>query len=169
MQKTLVSDDPAYLRCKDYLKPGDRPLKFQSRTEFGCPYDCGLCPDHEQHSCLALIEINEALQSRLPGLLRRVLASRKAIAASPRSRGCSTRWCERGRARPGADLGRRADHPSADSSTSSTPRGRRPIRHVMLNTNGIRIAQDRDFVRALAELKPGFEVYLQFDSLSAMR
>src|SRR4029450_14087074 len=29
------------------------------RTEFGCPYDCGLCPDHEQHSCLALIEINQ--------------------------------------------------------------------------------------------------------------
>jgi hypothetical protein len=32
---------------------------LQSRTEYGCPYDCGLCPDHEQHSCLALIEINE--------------------------------------------------------------------------------------------------------------
>ena len=42
---------------------------------------------------------------------------------------------------------------------------RRPIRHVMLNTNGVRIAKDKDFVKALAELKPGFEVYLQFDSL----
>ena len=42
---------------------------------------------------------------------------------------------------------------------------RRPIRHVMLNTNGIRIAQDPDFVAQLASFKPGFEVYLQFDSL----
>src|SRR5262249_26962786 len=41
----------------------------------------------------------------------------------------------------------------------------KPIRHVMLNTNGIRIARDKDFVAALAELRPGFEVYLQFDSL----
>jgi uncharacterized radical SAM superfamily Fe-S cluster-containing enzyme len=41
----------------------------------------------------------------------------------------------------------------------------RPIRHVMLNTNGIRIAQDSEFVSALAAFKPGFEVYLQFDSL----
>jgi uncharacterized radical SAM superfamily Fe-S cluster-containing enzyme len=41
----------------------------------------------------------------------------------------------------------------------------RPIRHLMVNTNGIRIAQDREFVRRLAEYMPGFEIYLQFDSL----
>src|SRR5580693_5087822 len=59
-QTTLVSTDAAYWKlCKDYIKPGDRPLTLQSRTEYGCPFDCGLCPDHEQHSCLALIEINE--------------------------------------------------------------------------------------------------------------
>lgn len=37
----------------------------------------------------------------------------------------------------------------------------------MLNTNGIRIAEDPDFVARLAEFRPGFEVYLQFDSLRA--
>jgi uncharacterized radical SAM superfamily Fe-S cluster-containing enzyme len=41
----------------------------------------------------------------------------------------------------------------------------RPIRHLMLNTNGVRLASDPDFVAELATLKPGFEVYLQFDSL----
>ncbi|MBL8111441.1 MAG: radical SAM protein, partial [Acidobacteria bacterium] len=40
----------------------------------------------------------------------------------------------------------------------------RPIRHVMLNTNGVRIARDPAFVDALAALGRGFEVYLQFDS-----
>src|SRR5207244_9234895 len=40
-------------------------------------------------------------------------------------------------------------------------------RHVMLNTNGLRIAADPDFVAGLAEMKRGFEVYLQFDALSA--
>ena len=60
VQKTRVSSDAAYYKlCHDYLKPGDRPLKVQTRTDYGCPYDCGLCPDHEQHSCLALIEVNE--------------------------------------------------------------------------------------------------------------
>jgi uncharacterized radical SAM superfamily Fe-S cluster-containing enzyme len=35
----------------------------------------------------------------------------------------------------------------------------------MLNTNGIRIAREPEFVEALAERRAGFEVYLQFDSL----
>jgi uncharacterized radical SAM superfamily Fe-S cluster-containing enzyme len=35
----------------------------------------------------------------------------------------------------------------------------------MLNTNGVRIANEPDFAARLAEFGPGFEVYLQFDSL----
>src|ERR1700722_2507612 len=67
MQKTLVSTDAAYFKsCKDFIKPGDLPLHYQSTTEHGCPYDCGLCPDHEQHSCLALIEINDACNLACP-------------------------------------------------------------------------------------------------------
>jgi uncharacterized radical SAM superfamily Fe-S cluster-containing enzyme len=34
----------------------------------------------------------------------------------------------------------------------------------MVNTNGIRIAQDKDFAHRLAGYMPDFEVYLQFDS-----
>jgi uncharacterized radical SAM superfamily Fe-S cluster-containing enzyme len=40
----------------------------------------------------------------------------------------------------------------------------RPIRHLMVNTNGVRIAQDEDFARQLAGYAEDFEVYLQFDS-----
>jgi 7,8-dihydro-6-hydroxymethylpterin dimethyltransferase len=39
-----------------------------------------------------------------------------------------------------------------------------PISHLMVNTNGIRIAQDEDFVKQIAERMPDLEVYLQFDS-----
>src|SRR3569833_2823900 len=61
VQKTLVSDDLSYWKAqKDWLKPGDRPLGVHTRTELGCPYDCGLCPDHEQHSGLASVECIEA-------------------------------------------------------------------------------------------------------------
>ena len=43
----------------------------------------------------------------------------------------------------------------------------RPIKHLMVNTNGIRIASDAEFARRLKDYMPGFEVYLQFDSLQA--
>jgi uncharacterized radical SAM superfamily Fe-S cluster-containing enzyme len=35
----------------------------------------------------------------------------------------------------------------------------------MVNTNGLRIAQDAAFAKRLKDFMPGFEVYLQFDSL----
>src|SRR5262249_19287977 len=41
----------------------------------------------------------------------------------------------------------------------------RPIKHLMINTNGIKIAQDSSFASRLSAYMPGFEVYLQFDSL----
>src|SRR4051812_25425602 len=42
VQKTLIADDLGYWKAqKDWLKPGDRPLSVHTRTEFGCPYDCG--------------------------------------------------------------------------------------------------------------------------------
>lgn len=41
----------------------------------------------------------------------------------------------------------------------------RPIRHPMVNTNGIRIAQDGEFAKRLAGFMPEFELYLQFHSL----
>jgi hypothetical protein len=40
----------------------------------------------------------------------------------------------------------------------------RPVKHVMVNTNGVRLAQEPDFVARLAEHKRGLEIYLQFDS-----
>jgi len=41
-----------------------------------------------------------------------------------------------------------------------------PVRHLMLNTNGIKIAEEESFVKELKALGGGFEVYLQFDSLT---
>jgi hypothetical protein len=43
----------------------------------------------------------------------------------------------------------------------------RPIKHLMVNTNGVRIARDEAFVERLATYMPGFELYLQWDSFKA--
>jgi len=67
VMKTLVEEDAGYWLSRSlWLKPGDRPLHHASRTERGCPWDCGLCPDHEQHSCLAIVEINDACNLSCP-------------------------------------------------------------------------------------------------------
>jgi uncharacterized radical SAM superfamily Fe-S cluster-containing enzyme len=165
-QKTLVSTDAAYFKsCKDFIKPGDLPLQYQSRTHHGCPYDCGLCPDHEQHSCLALIEITDECNLTCPVCF--------ADSSPQRTRHRSLRQIDAMLETLVASEGNpdlvqiSGGEPSIHPQIMEILRlcKSKPIRHVMLNTNGIRIASDKAFVAALATLKPGFEVYLQFDSL----
>ncbi len=60
----------------------------------------------------------------------------------------------RGRAGPGADLRRRADHPSAVLRDPRRRRKARPIRHLMINTNGVRIAREPGFAERLADYMP---------------
>ncbi len=166
VRSTRVSSDARFFKWqREFLKPGDIPLKFQSRTDLGCPWDCGLCPDHEQHSCLAIIEVNEACNLDCPICFA----------------GSSTRKTLH---RPLAEIERMLDvlvesegepdllqlsggeptlHPDFLAIVDAAKA--RPIRHLMINTNGIRIATDPAFADALAERRTGLEIYLQFDSL----
>lgn len=166
VQKTLIADDLAYWKAqRDWVKPGDRPLATATRTEHGCPYDCGLCPDHEQHSCLAIIEVNEACNLSCPVCFADSSVKRQAH-------------------RPLAEIERMLDaivaaegEPDLVQLSGGEPTihpqffeimeaaRRRPIRHLMINTNGLRIAREPGFAERLAGFMPGVEVYLQFDSL----
>jgi len=47
-----------YVDSVKFNKPGTLPLEFSTEVKDGCPLDCGLCPEHKQHMCLALIEVN---------------------------------------------------------------------------------------------------------------
>src|SRR6185503_17511925 len=65
--KVLISTDAEYYKLsRQTIKPGQMPLKFNTPIRWGCPYDCGLCPDHEQHSCVAVVEVADACNLRCP-------------------------------------------------------------------------------------------------------
>ncbi|NOT41294.1 MAG: radical SAM protein [Alphaproteobacteria bacterium] len=166
VQKTLISTDATYWKsCKDYLKPGDRPLAPQTHTERGCPYDCGLCPDHEQHSCLAILEVNEACNLSCPVCFadssvkrtghRDLVTIERMLDTLVESEGEPDLVQISG--------GEPTIHPQFFEILDAAKR--RPIRHLMINTNGIRIAREPEFAARLATYMPRFEVYLQFDSL----
>jgi len=166
VQKTKISSDAGYWKsAKDYLKPGDRPLMTQSETLRGCPHDCGLCPDHEQHSCLALLEITEHCNLACPTCFAGSSPQRQGF----RSLDVIADMLDTLVASEGEpDLvqisgGEPTLHPQFFEILDACRA--RPIRHLMINTNGIRIAREPAFAARLAEYMPGFEVYLQFDSL----
>lgn len=165
-QRTRVSSDAAYWkRCRDFLKPGDAPRVRQTETARGCPWDCGLCPDHEQHSCVALLEITDACNLECPVCY----ASSSPTRSRHRSLNEVDRMLETLVASEGepdvvqVSGGEPTEHPQVLEILERVRAS--AARHVMLNTNGVRIANDAAFAEALAELAPGFEVYLQFDAL----
>ena len=67
-EKVLVADDVDYYRRSRevFIKPPEMPNVWNTQVKWGCPYDCGLCPDHEQHSCLSLIEIADHCNLNCP-------------------------------------------------------------------------------------------------------
>ncbi len=167
-EKVLIATDIAYYKnLRNYNKPSETPLRFNTQTTYGCPYDCGLCADHEQHSCLTVVEITDRCNLQCPtcyamssphyGRHRTVAEVEKMLDIIVANEGEPDVVQISG--------GEPTVHPHffeiMDMAKS------KPIKHLMLNTNGIRIAKDKRFAEKLAGYAPDFEIYLQFDSLNS--
>lgn len=165
-ERVLVADDiDYYRRCREvFIKKPEMPVVYNTPVKWGCPYDCGLCTDHEQHSCLSLVEITDSCNLRCPvcysgsgpeRLEHRPLALiEKMLDAVVRNEGHPDVVQISG--------GEPTLHPDFFQILKAAQA--RPIRHLMVNTNGVKIAQDEDFVKRLADSAPELEIYLQFDS-----
>jgi hypothetical protein len=166
-QRVLVADDVEYYRRSRevFIKTPEQPMVYNTPVKYGCPYDCGLCPDHEQHSCLTLVEIADACNLTCPicyagsGQHRTEFRSLEQIEAML---DCVVRN-EKNPDVVQISGGEPTIHPDFFKVLDMCKK--RPIKHLMVNTNGIRIAQDEEFVKRLADYMPQFEIYLQFDSL----
>lgn len=165
-ERVLMADDVDYYRrCREiFIKPPEMPLAFNTPVRWGCPYDCGLCADHQQHSCLSLIEVTDHCNLQCPICYAESGPSRqqyrtlehiqRMIDAVVRNEGEPDVVQISG--------GEPTIHPDFFAILDRAKAA--PIRHLMVNTNGIRIAEDEVFAKRLASYMPDFEVYLQFDS-----
>ncbi|MGH2973693.1 MAG: radical SAM protein [Solirubrobacterales bacterium] len=160
------SDAEWYLASLRLNKPGTLPLQFATEVVAGCPSDCGLCPDHKQHTCLALIEVNSNCNLDCPlcfadsghqshGFQLTVEQVKYMVGCYVAAEGNPEAVQLSG--------GEPTIHPQIlDLVDVCRDAG---IRHVMVNTNGIRLARDRGFAQELAER--GAHIYLQFDGFDA--
>lgn len=167
-ERVLMSDDVAYYRLgrEVFVKQPDMPNSFNTKMAYGCPYDCGLCTDHMQHSCLSIVEINDHCNLNCP------ICYADSGTHRPEQRTLEEvcRMLDTVVANEGEpDVvqisgGEPTIHPQFFEILDEARK--RPIKHLMINTNGVRIAQDAEFVARLATYGPQrLEIYLQFDSL----
>ena len=172
-EEVLIADDIDYYKLsQQFIKPGDMPLRFNTPIKYGCPYDCGLCPDHEQHSCLTLIELTDRCNLSCP-ICYADSGVEEVSNISDRPR--KHRTLEHIEMMLDAVVANEGE-PQIVQLSGGEPTihpeffevmdlvKSKPIKHLMINTNGIRIAKDRNFCDRLSQYKPGIEIYLQFDS-----
>jgi uncharacterized radical SAM superfamily Fe-S cluster-containing enzyme len=165
-EKVLVADDVDYYRRSRevFIKPPEMPNHFNTAVKWGCPYDCGLCTDHEQHSCVSIIEITDHCNLDCPICYASSGTHRQSYRSLEHVERMLDAVVHNEREPDVVQIsgGEPTIHPEFFPILDATQR--RPIRHVMVNTNGIRIATDDGFAERLQAYGRGFEVYLQFDS-----
>ncbi|GAA3732094.1 radical SAM protein [Salinactinospora qingdaonensis] len=164
----VYGDAQTYTESARFNKPGTLPLSFQTEVKDGCPSDCGLCPEHKQHACLGIIEVNTGCNLDCPICFA-------DSGHQPDGYSITHSQCEHM-----LDTFVEAEgEPEVVMFSGGEPTihkhildfvdlaQQRPIKVVNLNTNGIRLASDRRFVRALGERNgrngTSVNVYLQFD------
>ena len=158
----VYSDAELYMAQQRYNKPGTLPLEFQTEVKDGCPLDCGLCPEHKQHTCFGLIEVNTGCNLDCPvcfadsghqpdgyELTREQVARMLDVFVAAEGNPEVLQFSG----------GEPTIHPHIIEFVEMAQA--RGIGTVMINTNGIRIAKDRRFLSELERLKP--HIFLQFD------
>jgi len=163
--KVLIADDVEYYKnIRNYNKASETPYKFNTKTDFGCPYDCGLCPDHEQHSCLTVIEVTDRCNLSCPTCYASSSPTYGRHRSLEEVKKMLDTIVENEKEPDVVQIsgGEPTIHPQffeiLDYAKSL------PIKHLMVNSNGIEIAKSIEFTKRLATYAPNFEVYLQFDS-----
>ncbi|MEK6885954.1 MAG: radical SAM protein [Nanoarchaeota archaeon] len=162
----LSTDADYYINSLKFNKPGQIPEHIEKRVSKGCPHDCGLCDAHEQHTCLGLIEITDCCNLDCPDCFAACSSKNK----KPKFMSLEKfkelleyyKKCEGEPQVLQISGGEPTLHPRI---LDMIKLAKKYVKHVILNTNGIRIANDETFCKELSKLTPNFEVYLQFDGL----
>lgn len=159
----VYGDAQAYTSAARFNKPGTIPLAYTTDIQQGCPHDCGLCPDHQQHACLGIIEVNSACNMDCPLCFANAGAGFNLTLEEVEGILDHLVETEGNPEVVQFSGGEPSIHPHIIEMMQAAKK--RNIRHVMLNTNGKRIAEDDAFLQQLGELRPS--IYFQFDGFEA--
>jgi len=158
------SDYELFKRAEKYDSIGQGPDNPQTAVKDGCPFDCGICPEHRSQTVLAIIDVTNSCNLRCPicfanaetagyhydptkDQIRDMLKNlRSSKPVPPNALQFS-----------GGEPTMREDLP--DLIRMAKDEG---FDHVEINTNGIRISKDLEFLKRIYEAGAS-TFYLQFD------
>jgi uncharacterized radical SAM superfamily Fe-S cluster-containing enzyme len=167
-QELYWSDYKQYLRAENFRSEGEGVENPRTKTQKGCPYDCGICPEHKSHTALAIIDVTnrcnlacpvcfanasaagyvyEPTKEQVTGMLENLRANKPVAATALQFSG---------------------GEPTIRNDLFELVRKAKELgfRHVEVNTNGVRLSQSVEYAKKLKESGVS-TVYLQFDGLTS--
>ncbi|MEM2341296.1 MAG: radical SAM protein [Candidatus Bathyarchaeia archaeon] len=166
-QDVYWSDYEIYERAKKFDYVGNGLENPRTTTINGCPYDCGICPQHKSHTVLAIIDVTNRCNLRCPVcfatagttgyVYEPTLEEIKSMLINLRSN----------KPVPADALQLSGGEPTIRKDLPEIIRMAKELgfKHVEVNTNGLRMASDVNFCRYLEEAGVS-TIYLQFDGVS---
>ncbi|NTU41489.1 MAG: radical SAM protein [Nitrospirales bacterium] len=166
-EAVIASSVEWYLTVMKSRQATDRPRIYSRGVSRGCPYDCGLCTWHEKACNLPVFSITNACNLQCPICFTYNRSDRRYFMSADEFRSILD-WISESEGY--VDLinitgGEPTLHPDLFALLRLCDRNE--IGRVTLNSNGIVLAEDEDFVRRLAD--HGVYVILSFNTLSPER
>lgn len=138
------------------------PARPATAMAKGCPYDCGLCPEHGQHTCTGLVEVTQRCGLRCPVCFAQAGSATAPDPTLDELHGMfSALYAASGACNvqiSGGEPTEREDLPEIVAMAASSGFGL-----VQCNTNGLRLAREQGYAARLRQA--GLDsVYLQCDA-----
>ena len=153
-----------YVAWGNYGVPPVRPLESMHDQDRGCPYDCGLCSEHHANTCSMIMLVTDRCNTACPVCLA---DSHRGPHEDPDLKTIEGMYetILRATGTPSIQLSGgeptvRDDLPEIVSMGKSIG-----FRHIVINSNGIRIAKENRYLQRLVDAGAG-TVYLQFDGIN---
>lgn len=167
-QDVYWSDYEQYERAEQFRHEGDGLRNPRTQSKQGCPYDCGICPQHKSHTALAIIDVSNRCNLRCPVCFATAGTTGYVYEPSKKEIWEMLENLRRNDPVPATALQYSGGEPTIREDLLDLIRMAKEVgfRHVEVNTNGLRLAQSVDYCRGLMEAGLS-TVYLQFDGVTS--
>ncbi|TRZ52904.1 MAG: radical SAM protein [Dehalococcoidia bacterium] len=164
--KVLIwrQDARHYLDWAKGSEKGSGPLHSFTAVDKGCPYDCGLCPEHWTRACTMVMEVTLRCNLKCPVCFASADKNKEHEPDIEVIRGMYEAIMEGVGA---CTIQLSGGEPTVrDDLPQIAALGREAgFNHILINTNGLRIAREPDYLRRLKDAGAS-AIYLQFDGVT---
>ncbi len=167
VQELYWSDYDQYVRAEKFRFDGTGMDNPRTEKKFGCPYDCGICPEHKSHTSLAIIDITNRCNLKCPVCFANASAAGYVYEPTADQVASMLENLHNNKPVPATALQFSGGEPTIREELFDFVRKAKEIgfKHVEVNTNGVRIAADPEYAKKLKEAGVS-TIYLQFDGLT---